>query len=349
MMCQVYETEVMPHRTTTELRPTFFPDIIYNTYPGDFAESLTTIKAVYFSGEEVIVVGVTSQIYWPSYGAVRLRFSVFDGSFISREDVTVSVGFLWTGDITQGANGRLYITQLSDVYRCDDNYVVYGDAILPATYGLIGFNVYYFDELRDRAVVGDPNVPWGLAVCKFSTGALLHSIRLPDYPKQIVQGSGTQVYVLLENRAIVGLDYETGQIYSYLKLPQIGVVANTVCAWNDAYRRILICELTPDNPDGSSTTVVKGFRYVAIPTHVCKPIPLKRLRNGVKSPVLIKQIGDLSEGVSGLVTVTSDATVGRMSRAGVYLDGDGEGLGEIVGVAEGTQDLELSSEVACLL
>lgn len=347
MMCQNYETVVLPHRTTADLDPTLFGGFEYNTYPGDFAESVTDIKALYVIGDELIVVAVTSQIYWPGYGAVRLRFNAVTGEFISREDISVSVGFLWTGDITQSVGNRLYITQLALVYRCDANYVVDGDAIDPATYGLSSFGVYFFDESRDRAIVHDPI--FHLSVYSFVTGTLIHTLRLPEAPIQIVHDQGTRVFVLLANKAVLSLDYATGQTYSYVRIPQIDNATNARLAWNPAYRRMLICELVPDNVDGTSATNVRGFRYVDIPVHVCKPIPLTRLRDGVRSPVLVKQVGDLGEGIAGLATLTSDEVAAVVTRGHVPLDGDGEGRGEMLGTAEGDETLTATVEAACLL
>jgi hypothetical protein len=350
MMCQNYESVVIPHRVVGELLPTLFVYLPpFNTFPGDYAESVIGLKSLYVSGDQIILVCFADQIYWPGYNAQRLRFNAATGEFLSRDDMVFSVGFAWSGDITQGANNQLYITSLGDVFRCTDDYVAIGSAIDPNLYDEVGFDVYFFDELRNRALIR-PGASTGLLkVCEFASGSLLYTLSLPGAPEQIASAGGTNVYILMSNKGVLGLDYATGRIFSYTRIPQIGNTANTWLAWNAPYQRMLTVELTPDNVDGSSTTVIKGYRNVPIATHVCEPIPLKRLRKGVKSPVLIKQIGDFGEGITGTADVTSVGTAATVMRQNVALDGDGEGVTELMGDDEGVEEVTVSVEVACQL
>lgn len=350
MMCQNYESVVIPHRTTAELTATLFGYLPpYNTFPGDYAEAVTGLKSLYVSGDQVILVCFADQIYWPGYNAQRLRFNAATGEFVSRDAMVFSVGFAWSGDITQGANNQLYITSLGEVYRCTEDYVSIGSAIDPGLYDEVGFDVYFFDELRNRALIKPNSTSGVLKVHEFSTGDLLYSINLPGAPQQITSAGGSNVYILMDNKGVLGLDYATGRIFSYTRIPQIDDTANTWLAWNAPYQRMLTCELTPDNVDGSSTTVIKGFRNVPIATHVCKPIPLKRLRKGIKSPVLAKQIGDFGEGITGAAEVTSTGAAATVMRQNIALDGDGEGVTELMGDDEGVEDVTVSVEVACQL
>jgi hypothetical protein len=186
-------------------------------------------------------------------------------------------------------------------------------------------------------------------VHEFESGDFLHRIELPCQIVNIVHDTGSRVFMLLVNKAVLCLDYENGQTYSYIRIPQISNIAGARMAWDRGYRRMLVAEYTPDNEDGTATTHIRGFRYRDVPTHLCKPIPLTRLRDGVKSPVLVKQIGDLGEGLAGLVTMTSTETAGHVIRTDVALDGDGEGRGEVLGIDEDIETISLTAEVTCLL
>lgn len=349
MMCQNYESVVVPYRVVGELLPTLFPDAVYNEFPGDFAESLTGIKSLYVSGDQVMVVCTGDQIYWPGYNSQRLRFNAATGEFVGRDDAIVGVSLAFSGEITQGTSNQLYITYLESVYRCTDDYTPIGDLISPALYDEIGLEVFFFDELRNRALIRPTASSGLLKVHEFTSGDLLYTLSLPDTPIQIVFAGGTSVYVLMDNKGLLGLDYSTGKMFSYTRIPQIGNAANARIAWNGPYQRLLVVELTPDNEDGSSTISVKGFRNVPIATHVCKPIPLKRLRKGVASPVLIKQIGDFSEGLTGSAEVTSTGDAATVLRKNVALDGDGEGVTELMGDDEGVENVTVTVEVACQL
>jgi hypothetical protein len=349
MMCQNYESVIVPHRTTDQLFPTLFPEAVYNEFPGNFAESLNSIKSLYVSGDQVLVACTGDQIYWPGYNAQRLRFNAATGSFVSRDEIEAGVGLAFSGDITQGTNNHFYITSLEQVYRCTETYETIGDPISPTPFGEIGFSVYFFDELRNRALIKPYSGSGVLKVHEFTTGDLLYSISMPDTPIQITSAGGTNVYVLMENKGVLGLDYASGRVFSYTRIPQIGNVANSRIAWNNTYQRTLVVELTADNEDGSSTVRVRGFRNVPIAMHVCKPIPLKRLRKGIASPVLIKQIGDFSEGIAGAAVIASTGDAATVLRPNVALDGDGEGVTELMGDDEGVENVTVTVEVACQL
>jgi hypothetical protein len=349
MMCQNYTSVPVPYRTTAEMGGgVYFPDI-----PAPYGERLfmgSSPTGLWVDGDRVVMSGMTDQHAWPSWGISRWEWNVNTGDFIERGTF---VGSLYAQDVNQGAGGELYLSYITGpVYPLGPKptyELLVGDVILPARFGYIELDALFFDRARNRAVIGGQSGTKFLRVFEFVSGTWIRDIAVPASVINIVADDGTRVFVLLSNKAILSIDYETGQVFSYVRLPQIVNTTWARIAWNKPYRRLLVVEFTPDNVDGTSTTVIRGYRYVDVPVQVCKPIPLTRLRNGVKSLVLVKQVGDLGEGLGGLATLTSGGVSGLVTRGPVALDGDGEGRGEIVGTAEGDETVTATAEATCLL
>jgi hypothetical protein len=349
MMCQNYLSVAVPYRTTAEMGGgVYYPDI-----PAPYGERLAASSSgatgLWVDGERVLMSGITDQHAWPSWGISRWEWNAVTGEFIERGTF---VGSLYAEDVNQGAGGELYLTYVTGpVYPLGPapTYELLDPPILPARFGYISLAAPFFDQLRDRAVIGGQSGARVLRVFVFSTGVWIRDIAVPAAVLSIVHDDAARIFVLLGNKSILSIDYETGQVFSYVRLPQITNTIYARIAWNKTYRRLLVVEVTPDNVDGTSTTVVRGYRYIDVPVYVCKPIALSRLRNGVKSLLLVKQVGDLGAGIGGLATVSSLGASGVVTRASVGLDGDGEGHGEILGTAEGNETVTVTAEAACLL
>ena len=355
MMCQNYESVPVPYRTRDELDPTLFGGITYNEdIPEPYAERLNMgfpgPQGLWVDWDRVVMAAWVDIEWWPGWAILRWEFNALTGEFVERADF---VGGYYAQDVNQGAGGELYMTYITGpIYPlgpAPEYELLVDDVILPAHFGYTVFGAPFFDRARNRAVIGGQSSTPLLRVFEMVSGTWIRDITLPDGVINIVHDDGTRVFALLSNKAIVCIDYETGQCYSYIRIPQIANVSNARMAWLKTYRRMVVVEYTPDNVDGSCTTVLRGFRYVDVPVHVCKPIPLTRLRDGVKSPVLVKQVGDMGEGIAGLAALTSDAASATVTRASVALDGDGEGRGEILGTAEGDEAVTATVEAACLL
>lgn len=349
MMCQSFESVPVPYRLTAEMGD----GIYHSDIPAPYGERLTGSGAtgLWVDGDNVLMTGITDQRAWPSWGLWRWSWNVHSGAFVGRGGY---VGNLYAEDINQGPYGELYLTlvtgQAYPLGPAPDYEVLTAEIILPGRFGYIAFDALLFDRVRDRAVLGGESATRVLRVFEFASGDHIRDLVMPYGVINIVHDQGTRVFALLANKSVISIDYETGQIFSYLRLPQISNVTWARIAWHKTLRRLLVVDYTPDNPDGTSTTLIRGYRYVNVPVHVCKPIPLTRLRKGVKSPVLVKQVGDQGEGVSGLAILTSGTfSRGEVVRGSVALDGDGEGRGEILGTDEGGELVEVSTEVACLL
>lgn len=353
MMCQNYESVPVPYRTRDELDPTLFGGITYHEdIPEPYAERIggSGLIGLWVDGDRVMLSSWTDQVWWPSWNILRWEFNAITGAFM---EVGEFVGGYYAQDVSQGAGGELYLSYITGhIYPlgpAPDYVLLAADVIVPSHFGYIVIDAFFFDRARNRAVIGGQSGASLLRVFEFVSGTWIRDITLPDGVINIVFDQGTRVFVLLVNKSVLSIDYETGQCYSYIRIPQIVNATNARIAWLRPYRRLLVAEYTLDNGDGSSTTVVRGYRYIDIPVHVCKPIPLTRLRDGVKSPVLVKQVGDLGEGIAGLAALTSDGESATVTRGSVALDGDGEGRGEMLGTAEGAETVTATVEVPCQL
>ena len=92
---------------------------------------------------------------------------------------------------------------------------------------------------------------------------------------------------------------------------------------------------------------IKGFAMRPVITHLCAPIPLKRLRAGTTVPVLVKAVGDLGEGVADGVSVAATGPNLVASQNFVALDGAGESVPQVQLLSAGDDVLSLSVSVPC--
>ena len=127
-------------------------------------------------------------------------------------------------------------------------------------------------------------------------------------------------------------DYIRNEVLGASKIPPL-ISGKTYYQANDiklsydpVYRRLLVAEETPDNPDtGAATTFIRGFRMVPEPTRLTIPIPLKAPRQRRVIPVLVQAVGDTNEGVGGYV-INAQVT-GAGSLVGIPItDHNGNGL-----------------------
>lgn len=158
-----------------------------------------------------------------------------------------------------------------------------------------------------------------LSIYKISTRKWMYDIPVPDLLVSIALEDPGRCYVMMRTGLIVLVDYLRGEIMGAGKLPDRTLSygsspsgywnqGNDVdISWDRTYKRLLVCELSPDNADGTATTCIRGYRMVPDPVRMTLPIPLKKPRQGRIIPVMSQVVGDLNEGVGGHVV---KATVG---------------------------------------
>jgi len=179
-----------------------------------------------------------------------------------------------------------------------------------------------------------------LSIYVWSTGKYLYTIRMPEVVVSICFEDNSRAYILLGNQIVVLFDYIRGEVLGSSRVPPVKVGRSywnnteVSMAYDKTYRRLLVIEATPDNPDGSCSMYIRGFRMVPEPVRITRPIPLKVPRQGRVVPVLVQVVGGMNEGVGGYAI---NATVeGAGSLAGLPIT-DGQGNARIPVACEGSR------------
>lgn len=357
MLCQTYEGDLIPHRTVAEYEASgairLIPSASYNEdiLGADGFECIERIDGLYFAAEEgaladsgaLVVTGWTRQRWWPGWGRYRWDFDAETGVFVGRGEAP---GGYHAQDIYQGAGGELWLNlDTGPLQLLGPNYQPSGTELLPATFGAVMFRAVLVDRMRNRIVM-TPDVDTLIEVRELDTGTLLHSIIPPSRPRDICHEEGSRCYVLTDTRDVLLLDYMTGRWMGAVKLTSISG-SNARIAWDKRYRRLAAIE-QPTAPIGYDNQVgAAGFSMRPVATHLCKPIPLKRLRAGEPAEALVKAVGDMGEGIPAAVSVSVTGPALAAPRNVVALDGAGEGVAVLEALAAGSDTLSLSLDVPC--
>ena len=355
MLCQTYESDLIPHRVVADLDGTvrIIPSASYNEdiLGEDGFECIERIDGLYFAADAgtlsdsgaMVVTGWTRQRFWPGWARYRWEFDAETGAFVRRTDTP---GSYHANDVYQGAGGEVWLNlDTGPLQLLGPDYQPSGVQLLPATYGAITFRAVLVDRARNRIIM-TPNVDSIIEVRALDTGALLHSVIPPSRPRDICHEEGSRCYVLTDTRDVLLLDYMTGRWMGAVKLTGISG-ANARIAWDKRYRRLGAIE-QPAAPIGYTNQVgAKGFAMRPIATHLCTPIPIKRLRAGEPARVLIKAVGDMGEGIPGAVAVSVAGPELAAPRNIVALDGAGEGVAVLDALTAGADTLSLSMDVPC--
>ena len=198
-------------------------------------------------------------------------------------------------------------------------------------YGVAG--TFALDDIDDSYLDCSGNI---LRVFTWREGKFRYEILLPSLGVAICLQDKSRCYIFMSNRTVMLFDYERGEVLGVGRIPPSIAGKNywnnrdVVFSWDDTYRRILIAEQVPDNPDGSCATRVRGYRFVESPNRITKPIPLRVPRKGRTIPVLVKVVNEMNAGIGGFAI---DCTI--------------SGDGSLIGVPLTTHDGEAFIQVAC--
>lgn len=358
MLCQTYTADLIPHRTVdeyaAEVSVRLIPTASYNEdiLGVDGFECIDRVDGLYFSADmggladsgAVVVTGWTRQRWWPGWARWRWEFDAETGAFLRHGEAP---GGFQAQDVYQGAGGELWLQLVTGPLQLLGlDFQPSGTELLPATYGAITFKAVLVDRMRNRIVMTRDS-DFKIEVRALDTGALLHSIITPNRSRDICHEEGSRCYVLTESKDVFLLDYMSGRWMGAVKLTDISG-ANARIGWDKRYRRLVAIE-QPTAPIGYTNQVCAvGFAMRPVATHLCAPIPLKRLRAGESVPVLVKAVGDMSEGIPSAVSVSVAGPVLSAPRNIVALDGAGEGVATVDTLAAGSDTLSISMDVPCL-
>lgn len=193
-----------------------------------------------------------------------------------------------------------------------------------------------------------------LIAFNWTTGMYLWEMPVGGQPVAMALEDASRMYILFENRVVLLVDYERGEFLGASKLPPLStgkpyggdsgldfIFDQVRMTWDRTYRRLLICEKTPNAADGSCTVRVRGYRVVPEPAYITQPVPLKVPRQGRTIPVLIQVVGDMAEGVGGYVVNTKVS--GSGSQVGLPIT-DYKGSTVIQVACEGSPNFSASSD-----
>lgn len=177
---------------------------------------------------------------------------------------------------------------------------------------------------------------------------------LPQLPVALAfDEAGGRAWALLADNTACCFDYTTGEVLAYFWLPlpysaYYGGVNTCRITWQRDYRRLLVFGVLPENNPARTrnkfNSRIVGYSTTPLPVHVCKPIPLRPVRAGRRTPFLIRQVGSLCEPIAGMCTLAPGAGV-AVDRSVVALDDSGEAHVWVTASAEGQATLTAAIEV----
>lgn len=344
MLREVFKTVTFPYRTKNPSDSWLEYDNTVLPYIEEIAGllGLVTSKSTPGVPSTIYTFASLNVRYWPSWDH---GYWVFDGSTgkLVRRVIGPSFNATWVfgmGTIVASRKGKLwalnsYGTQIqqlslgatatalpSDEPQKAVDWSLIGPQIPASKYivdpvndpdgPLHGFGAggtFAIDDELDVFIDGSFN---DFRVFKFSTGAFKYGITMPSEIVAICLEDDSRCYILIGNNTVMLFDYMRGEVLGAAQIPPLsdaGSYWNRTgirMAWDPVYRRLLVWEKTPDNPDGSCTQVIRGFSMVNEPCRLTKPIPLKVPRRGRVIPVLVQVLDERNAGVGGYVV---DATV----------------------------------------
>lgn len=294
----------------------------------------------------IYLLGRTSTNYWPTATQAVWVFDGKTGRFIRRLPAVLGLvaDFLFWGPMFTSRLGVFYVRPpgsiggtsgtITKITISTTAVFVTEDIIHPSHFeGLSGFGVCGIDDdlMKNDAMGGIflNGTGINLGVYAWTSGEFKYTIAFPEQIVSICLADANQCYILLENRVIVLFDYRRGEVMGTAKVPPqesgADFYQNVALAWDPIYRRVLLTEETLDNPDSSSTTVVRGFQMVNDPVRLTRPIPLKVPRQRRMVPVLVQVLDELNQGV-GVYAVEATVT-GMGALVGIPVtDHRGDGL-----------------------
>lgn len=261
---------------------------------------------------------------WPSWDFGYWRFDIKKGKFIRRMLSSTHFGPLFSGVINTSRNGtpwtrHIYGHMLTQVMLGQTATALIGDEPTSEASAGIGIGeVITLLASHFTALDGTPNTGFSgawliddydnfflqgsgvtLTVYNLTTGAFIYDTVMPYHITTICPEDKTRVYILLANNVLLLYDYLWGEVLGAVKVPISKESQGVVMTWDPMFKRLLLIEKLPNNPDGSCASYIRGFRLVPEPVRLTIPIPLKVPRQGRTIPVLVQVKGDMNEGVGG--------------------------------------------------
>jgi len=333
MLRENWRSTILPYETEDQYRARggtwgfgfrYYPEKVKPPYAEGAMTQLLGVIANVNASEQmpggtsaVYVFGVPTASYWPGWSNAYWMWDGQTGIFIRRTSAVggFTIGFEWHNGVIVSRNGSVwglhYYSNVLSKLQITTTGVkileqVSADRFAPT---ISFFGVVAIDDAKDVFLNVQGQT---LHVFELKSGKFKYSIRMPESVVQICLEDDSRCYILMGNRVLVLFDYMRGEVLGAAKVPQLkgGTNYGPDQLWNNVnirmgydriFRRILFAENTPDNPNGSSTIVVRGFSMVNEPYRLTRPIPLKVARVGRTIPVLVQVVDDMNQGVGGYI------------------------------------------------
>jgi hypothetical protein len=214
---------------------------------------------------------------------------------IPGEEPKKEVAFWWGGSGFGGGGDSVGVDHFE---QPEDNPVA------PSFFGFGIGSDWAIDDVQDRFLNGQFEE---LRAYEWRSGKYLYTCKMSDLIVSICWEDRDRVYLLMSNQSVVLFDYVRGEVLGSSRVPSLVSGRSywnnndVAMAFDPVFRRLLVIELMPNNPDGSCSMYIRGFRQVPEPVRITVPIPLKVPRQGRNIPVLVQVVGGLNEGVGGYV------------------------------------------------
>lgn len=301
---------------------------------------------------EVLVLGMSSTRYWPSWGFGAMRFDGLTGEFLGWD--TRFKQYAVT-DVSTGPDGNVWaVRQNHWIGKLDRTTGLFSTEIdLLDHYGT---NVSSFwassapicvDLANDRAITRLARDGQNqLSICAHASGDALHQITVCGEAEQVFMADDRRAYCVSTRGVVTVFDYMTGQVLGVL---DVGKSADPRrWAWDKTLKRILCFTHTPDDmPEGHCTAKLTGFYPTPVAAGMTPPIPLQIPRIDRQVPVHVRVYGAAGEGIAGAAVTFSltDPAGGTLGPARVASDRNGTLRTYLTGVLAGDNTINASTEV----
>lgn len=296
---------------------------VYESRPPQYAGHAATLQSLWglltvydpTAYSEDRILGMTQAIL-PGLGGLNTYWFTWDaitGQFLNIAQISMSVFQLISlGGMVKTRSGLLYFLF---------NRAFIGNFVTPVQYpsgvfggpfifppsGMGGPVMPAIDQWNDFYI--DINYPTSylLDIAKMTENRIIAQMEMPDNIVALCLEDETRCYVLCANRMLVLVDYYRQEVLGMGRVPAstsdyysfYGFGAGIAMGWDTRMKRVLIWERVPDNPDGTSNSVVRGYKCVSQAVRLVNPIPLKYPRAGRIIPVMTQLVDDSNVGVGG--------------------------------------------------
>jgi hypothetical protein len=352
------------------LHPCYNPWLI--TPPRIYSENPSTCQVLWVTREQLLdsytVLNMWlwgDQIYWPGWEIIYQRFDATSGAALATLDepssaLNAAQFVAFTKSITAAFDGSLWRNSLNvDLTQMDPatlaavrgpyNYVAYA--------GLVGFGIPVVDPANDILITSNYGLQSQILIYHLTTGgAPIASFSLPGNAVDICPvgstSTSTLFYVLTADNILCLCDYSTAAIVSEFLLPAdayTGAIKLNL-AWDPVRNLLLVYSQKPDNLDGSSASLVRGYYPVPAPERLTVPIPLLPPRQYKPTPVAARLLGDLghpvsSVNVTGSVISTTPVNGAVMTRPTSATNANGYALMQFTPSLQCTVDFQATANI----